>query len=345
VSAPGPAPRVSIVVPCRNERDSIGTFLESALAQRGIPGGFEIIVADGCSDDGTREILDEWASRDHRLRVVENLAMTVSPGLNAAIRLARGAIIVRMDVHSVYAHDYVLECVSALENTGAQNVGGPALTLARTPFQRANAAAYASPFSVGGARFHNPGYEGPVDTVTYGCWRRDTLMELGLFDEDLVRNQDDELNLRLTRRGGRIWQTPRIRSWYQPRSSLSAVFRQYFQYGYWKVRVIRKHRLPASWRHLVPVAAIGAAFALAVAGLFDRRAWYALAALVTVYVGLSAGASVLASRNARSWTVIPWLPLVFAAYHAGYGLGFALGLFDQLTRRGSGSSSVTSLTR
>src|SRR5262249_25260654 len=118
---------------------------------------------------------------------------------------------------------------------------------------RAIAAAFRSPFSAGGANSHDPRHEGPVDSVYLGCWRRDVFSRVGLFDEELVRNQDDEWNLRLIRSGGTIWQSPRIRSWYRPRASLAALFQQYRQYGYWKVRVIQKHRRPASPRHLVPV--------------------------------------------------------------------------------------------
>ena len=118
--------------------------------------------------------------------------------------------------------------------------------------QNAIAVAYHSKFAVCNARFHNSKFEGIVDTVPYGCYKTTTLLQIGMFDEDLARNQDDELNLRLTRRGGIIWQSPCIKSWYYPRERLYQLFKQYMQYGYWKVRVIQKHRIPASWRHLIP---------------------------------------------------------------------------------------------
>lgn len=336
---------VSVIVPCRNERGAIEKFLESVFAQTDVAGGFEVIVADGDSDDGTRDVLLRWATREPRLQVVDNPRRTVSPGLNIAIHAARGDVIVRMDVHSVYAPDYIAQCLAALAGTGASNVGGPALTRAVTTFQRANAAAYRSPFSVGGARFHDPRYEGYVDTVTYGCWRRQTLLDAGLFDEELVRNQDDELNLRIVRSGGRIWQTPLIRSWYYPRSSLSALFRQYYQYGYWKVRVIRKHRIPASWRHLVPVSVLLLSIALLVAGFLDLRAWKLLAALAALYTGLVLAVSVFEARRAGDWKVLPWLPLVFVAYHWSYALGFSRGLLDRFSRGQRPARSAIGLTR
>lgn len=340
-----PVPSVSIVVPCRNERAWIERFLDAALRQQDVEGGFEIIVADGRSDDGTRQLLDERARSEDRLIVIDNPAGIVSTGLNAAIRRARGEIILRMDVHAEFAPDYVRECVKALVDSGAQNVGGPALTRAENRFQRANAVAYQSPFSVGGARFHDPGFEGYVDTVVYGCWRKTDLIELGLFDEDLVRNQDDELNLRLCRRGGRLYQTPRIRSWYFPRSDMRSLFRQYFQYGYWKVRVIRKHRLPASPRHLVPIFALLIGTALFAIGFWWRPAWLMLAMTVGAYACASLVASWVAANRAGDLHLVLLLPGIFLTYHAAYGLGFAAAMLDQLAGRNRPSSGATRLSR
>jgi hypothetical protein len=197
---------------------------------------------------------------------------------------------------------------------------------------------------VGGARFRNVAYEGPVDTVTYGCWRRETFDRFGLFDEELVRNQDDEHNLRVTRGGGRVWQSPSIQSWYRPRGSLAALFRQYMQYGYWKVRVIRKHRLPASVRHLVPGLFLAAVVLLGLAAPFWAPALWAWVALVGLYLGGVGVASLLTSRRA-GWDLLPTLPAVFWCYHFGYGYGFLRGLLDSLLGKGKPGAVFTSLTR
>jgi len=327
-----PAVDVTIVSACRNEVRHIETFLDSVARQEHDGLTLEVIVADGASDDGTGQILAEWARRSNVMRIVENPERIVSTGLNRAIRAARGAIIVRMDVHTEYAPDYVRECVALLERTGADNVGGPARTRATGTLPRAIAAAYHSRFSTGGARFHDENFEGPVDTVTYGCWRASTLERLGLFDENLVRNQDDELNLRTTRAGGVVWQSPRVRSWYSPRPSFGALFRQYFQYGFWKVAVIRKHRLPGSWRHLVPGAAVllGAALVVAwLAAVLTRSPWAGTIAAVSLvlalgYVACSAVASAMAARR-HGWDLLPLLPMAFAVFHVAYGLGFVAG--------------------
>ena len=335
---------VSIVIPCRNEFHSIRGFLDSLLKQdlEGIDA--EVIVADGASDDGTREWLEAYREQHPHIRVIENRGLIVSTGLNAAIRTSRGDIIIRMDVHAQYRADYVRRCVELLESTGADNVGGPSIARGDGYVGRAIAAAFQSPFSVGGARGHQPTYEGPVDTVFLGCWRREVFERVGLFDESLVRNQDDELNLRLSRAGGRIWQSPEIVSHYQTRSSMSRLFRQYFQYGFWKVAVIRKHRIPASWRHLVPGAFVfmnlvffAAVLYKALTG-FSVLSWplTAWAAMDVVYAVLSILAAWSTARRA-GWDLFPMLPVVFATYHTAWGLGFILGMLHFSRKQGDGS--------
>jgi hypothetical protein len=287
-----------------------------------------------------------------------------------------------MDAHTEYATDYVRECVAILQESGADNVGGPARTRPQTYMEKAVAAAYHSSFSVGGARFHDMNYKGYVDTVTYGCWPRSTFEKFGLFDEELVRNQDDEHNLRITRGGGKIYQSPNIKSWYRPRGTLAALFMQYLQYGYWKVRVIQKHKLPASWRHLVPGAfllTLAVLFLLSIFSfLFSAFApnsqlsalsipisifsfpwpvkWAAyftgqvsafsfsfLAALGAYLLAVLVASVVTVAKT--EWKLLPVLPLVFGCYHFGYGFGFLRGILDFVILRRGASVSFTKLTR
>jgi cellulose synthase/poly-beta-1,6-N-acetylglucosamine synthase-like glycosyltransferase len=263
---------------------------------------------------------------------VDNPQKTTPCGLNAAIRAARGEIIARIDAHTQYAPDYLRHCVEVLQETGADDVGGPWIARGRTYLQRCIAAAFNSAFAVGGARGHRSSYEGPIDTVYLGCWRREILERIGLFDEEFVRNQDGELCFRLLRAGGRIWQSPRIRSWYSPRDSLVGLFRQYFQYGYWKIRVIRKHRSLAAWRHLVPGAFVASVVVLGALAPFFVSAIVALAAVLGAYLTAVTLAS-LKTAASSGWGMLPALPLVFASYHIGYGLGFVFGVWDFLLRR------------
>ncbi len=348
-------PTVSIVVPCRNEAKAIDAFLNSLLNQEMENINWEAIIADGMSNDGTRRVLEQF-SREHRqIRIIDNPSRIVSTGLNACIRAAAGDIILRMDVHTEYKSDYVRRCVEALRKTNAANVGGACVAIQTGYVGRAIAAAFHSPFAVGGARWHQPTYEGPVDTVHLGCWRREVLEQIGYFDETLVRNQDDELNLRLTRGGGTIWQSPDIVSWYHPRSSLGALFRQYFQYGFWKVAVIRKHRLPASWRHLVPGTFVLVNFAVLAAALLGMLfasgpfSWFTGAGMgMDLVYAVAALIAAFGAAKKHGWILFPILPLVFSIYHFAYGLGFLFGIFyfSKKPRDGRyGESVFTVLTR
>ena len=337
---------VSIVMACRNEIRHIQEVIASLEAQTFGDMSWEALIADGMSTDGTREYLDQVSATSAHIRVITNPGRIVSTGLNAAIREARGEFVIRMDAHTTYAPDYCHRSIEVLLETGADNVGGAARTTARGRMSRAISAAYHSRFSTGGAPFHQPDYEGWADTVPYGCWRRETLIRLGLFDEQLVRNQDDELNLRLLRAGGRIWQSPQIQSWYSPRPSLSALFKQYSQYGFWKVLVIRKHRLPGSIRHLVPVLFVVANTVIpAVAGFSTLADWHnaagaALAAwllMIAAYGLLTLLASIDAASK-HGWDLLPYLPASFATFHFSYGLGFAAGLIGTARKQGPGSS-------
>jgi GT2 family glycosyltransferase len=296
------------------------------------------------SDDGTRRILERLADEDERLRVIDNPGRIVSTGLNTAIRVAHGRIIIRMDAHTEYAPDYVRQCLVVLEETGADNVGGPWIAKEFGFVDLAIAAAFQSPFSVGDRRGHDPGYEGTLDTVYLGCWRREVFDRVGLFDEELVRNQDDEFNLRLTRAGGTIWQSPRIRSWYRPRSSLVALFRQYMQYGYWKVLVIQKHRIPASVRHLVPGCFVLLLVVLLLASFWWSAAVWGWLGLIGVYSVCNVAASLLTAAR-QEWKLLPVLPLVFACYHFGYGCGFLRGIWDFVIVRRGPDRTYTELTR
>jgi glycosyltransferase involved in cell wall biosynthesis len=341
-TVPETAPSLSIVVPCRNEAAAIRGCLTSILEQERLPEDCEILVADGMSDDGTRAHIKEMERADPRVRLVDNPARTTPQALNIAIRAARGDVIIRMDAHTVYAADYVAECLRVLQETGADNVGGPMLTRAGGYVQRAVAAASHSRFAVGNSSHHQPAYEGWVDTVPYGCYRRSSLLDIGLFDEELVRNQDDELNFRLVQAGGRIWQSPRIRAWYAPRSSWRRLFHQYFQYGYWKVRVIQKRGRAASPRHWAPGAFTATLALLIVPATLLPTARWALGALLALYAG---GVCLAATTSAirAGWSLWPGLCVTFPCYHFGYGIGFLAGVWDFSIRSRAGR--FTSLTR
>ncbi len=349
---PGRKHMISIVVPCRNEVRTIKPFLESLFKQDLEGLDYEVIVADGMSDDGTHEILEKAQEEDPRIRLIDNPSRIVSTGLNAAIYAAHGDIVIRMDVHTEYKEDYIRRCVEVLDMTGADNVGGACIAKGKGYVGTAIAAAFQCAFAVGGARWHRPSHKGLVDTVHLGCWRREVLQRIGFFDESLARNQDDELNLRIVRAGGTIWQAPEIVSWYHPRSSFASLFRQYFQYGFWKVAVIRKHRLPASWRHLVPGTFVLAncvflaALILRGSSVLTWPSWSANvgAGMDAIYLCASLFFALITARE-KGWVLFPLLPLVFAIYHLAYGVGFLAGTVYFSTRPRYLASRETVFTR
>jgi glycosyltransferase involved in cell wall biosynthesis len=329
-----PDVQVSVVVPCRNEIRHIRSFLDSVFRQELGRIKMEILIADGMSDDGTRQVLSEFENRFASLRVIENTKKTASPGLNRAIREAEGEIIIRMDAHTQYAPDYVRTCVEVLNETNADNVGGPALTFADGYLAKAIACAFQTRFARGGGKHRDARYEGSVDSVPYGCWRKSTLERIGLFDEMLVRTQDYELNARIISRGGTVWQSPKIVSWYRPRARLSRLFRQYFQYGFWKVAVIRKHGRLASWWNFVPGTCLlaGSGFLLCAAGaslggsVRLRNAFLGeWLAFVALYLIASSSAAFSVARR-EGWKFLLSLPVIFAVFHLSFALGFLLGI-------------------
>lgn len=327
--------RISAVIPCRNEQGYIDRCLESLLAGQQPEGGMEVLVCDGMSDDGTRETVNAMSAADPRIRLVDNPGRTVPHAMNAGIEAARGEIIVRIDAHTEYADDYVVRCVAALDRTGADVVGGPWKARGRGYVGRAIAAAFGSPFGMGGGKAHDSQYDGPVDTVYLGCWRRERLIELGQFDPELTRNQDDELNLRIHRAGGTVHQDSAIRSVYTPRNSLAKLFRQYGQYGFWKVRVIQKHRMPASIRHLVPAGFVLAVVLGAILSFLHPWLAWLYAGFWALYLLADLVASVKCAAS-HGWDLLPGLLLVFFIFHFAYGLGFLRGVWHFLILRRGG---------
>ncbi len=320
-------PFVSVLVPVRNEAAHVERTVAAILGQDYPADRLEILFSDGRSTDATRSILERAAARDPRLVVVDNPGGIVSTGLNAALRVARGAFVVRVDGHTEIAPSYVRACVEALERTGADNAGGRMTAVGEGAFGRAVAAATSSRFGVGGARFHYSDREEWVDTVYLGAWPRAVFARVGLFDEELVRDQDDEFNYRLRAAGGRILLTPAVASRYAVRGTPRALFRQYFQYGFWKVRVLQKHAAQMRPRQFAPplfvlALLLAAALALAVPAAPAARA--PLAALATAYLAADLVAATVEARRQRANPAL--LALVFPILHVAYGTGFLAGL-------------------
>ncbi len=313
----GATPSVAVVMPVRDEAAHLAESVGAVLAQR-YDGPLEVCLAVGPSSDGTERIAEDLASADHRVRVVANPEGTTPAGLNAAISATSGEVVVRVDGHAVLPEGYVGRAVELLAETGADNVGGVMAAVGDTPFTRAVATAMTSRFGTGDARFHTGGPPGPVDTVYLGVFRRDTLERVGLYDPSLVRAQDAELNHRIRVDGGVVYFHPDLEVTYRPRSSLSALARQYFHYGRWRRVVVRRHPDSLAWRQAIPPATLLGLLGGVVLGLTGRRiGWLAPAGYAAATLGVSA-----AEGRDLDPVAQRWLPLAYATMHLSWAAGF-----------------------
>jgi succinoglycan biosynthesis protein ExoA len=329
-------PFVSVILPIRNEARFIQRGLEAVLGQDYPPDRLEVIVADGMSTDGTREVVGSFQARHPNVRVVDNPKRIVPTGLNVAIRLAKGEILVRVDGHCEIAPDYVRRCVEHVRDEGVEGVGGPLETVGETYLARVIAAAMSTPFGVGNSAFRTaPNRTMLTDTVAFPAYTRAAVEKAGPFDEEMVRNQDDEYNYRLRKLGAKLLLAADVRSRYYSRSSLRSLWRQYLQYGYFKVRVLQKHPLQMRPRQFVPALFVAALLVSVVPAPFVPFVWYAPAALAGLYLLANLGASAITAAQ-KGWRLFPVLPVVFATLHLSYGLGFWGGLVRFWNRWGEG---------
>lgn len=321
-------PSVSVILPIRNEARRIGDCLSALSAQVYPNNRLEIICAEGCSTDGTREVIERAAARDTRIRVVDNPSGRTPDALNAALAAARGDVIALMGAHALAPPDYVALCVAALQRTGAWCVGGRLLKVGDGPNSAAIAAATSSRFGVGNSAHHYAISARSVDSVFPGCWPRWVFDRIGGFDPELTRNQDDELSYRIRQLGGTIWFDPLISVRYHTRESHQRLFEQHRQYGFWRVRVLLKHPRSARWRHFVPAALVASPFVGAIG-----RGIPGIRGAATVGLGAYVVATLtISARIAHSRPDMQAMEVAkaFAAMHLGYGIGFWQGVLHFL---------------
>ena len=337
--AVGASPLVSVILPIRNEAHYIAGSLGAVLAQDYPADRMEVLVVDGMSTDGTREIVESMRTSFPRVHLIDNTRRIAPTALNAAIARARGEVLVRVDGHCEIDRDYVSRCVEHLRNDGVDGVGGPLQTIGESLAARCIAVAMSSTFGVGDSAFRTVNNKTMLaDTVPFPAYTRNIVERVGLFDEELVRNQDDDYNYRLRKIGAKVLLAADVRARYYSRSSLRSLWRQYFQYGYWKVRVMQKHPRQMRPRQFIPPLFVGALLlSLAVASFsFILGSWFALpfglAAGSYALANLAASASIIARRS--DWSLFWLLPIAFAILHVGYGLGFLVGLVKFRNRWG-----------
>lgn len=314
-----------------NEAEHVEQFVADVAAQD-FKGEVELLVADGGSTDSSVELLQAVADRSSvPLVVLENPARWVSQGLNACIRRATGDLLVRLDCHSRYRSDYLRHCAEVAEDEpDAAAVGGIVVPEGRTSMERAVACAMDGPFGgIGWMRDTDRPMRRDSDVITYGAFRPETFRRVGLFDESLLRNQDDELSNRIRLNGGRLVLDSAIKVFYTPRGSLRGVARQYFQYGYWKVAVMRKHRRLISPRSVAPLAFLISVVVFAPAAVRFPSARRLLGAEVALYAASALFFGATSVRRRREpWGLLPQVLAVFPTFHISYGIGMARAWMD-----------------
>jgi succinoglycan biosynthesis protein ExoA len=319
------SPFVSVIIPVRNEERFIAQCLQSVVDQDYSKERMEILVVDGGSEDRSPEIVaefsNEFSSRYPTIKLLDNPKLNAPAGLNLGIREARGDIIVRVDGHCLLAPDHVSQCVRCLRETGADNVGGLMQAVGQNCVEQAIALAISSFFGSGGSKFHYAATEQYVDTVYLGAFRRSVFDKVGFFNERLVRNQDYELNYRIRAAGGKIFLSPAIKSSYYGRSTLGDLWRQYFQYGFWKLEMIQMHPRSVQPRHLAAPLFVFCLFATGLLSLAHRGFLSLFLLAISIYLLVSLLSSLLIAHR-QGWQYFPLLPVAFAVMHFSWGLGF-----------------------
>lgn len=318
--------KVSIIVPCYNEQATIPLLLQAIYDQTYPRDSLEVVIADGLSTDRTPDAVAKFQSghSDLAVQLVSNPKRNIPAGLNVALAAATGEIVVRLDAHSVPAQDYVACCVRDLDQHLGDNVGGvweihPG---AATFIADAIAAAAAHPLGVGDALYRFTSKAGLVDTVPFGAFYRAYLQQLGGYDETLLTNEDYELNTRIRLRGGKVYLDPEIRSVYFSRSTLGGLAVQYFRYGYWKLRMLKRYMATLRWRQALPPLFAASVIILILASLFLPLArWLLLVELGLYWLALMAG-SLPVARKKHDLRFIIGVPLAIATMHLSWGAGF-----------------------
>ena len=310
-----PLPAISVILPVLNEESHLEGAVLSVLSQD-YRGPLEIILALGPSRDRTNEIATKLASQDNRVKLIDSPTGKTAAGLNLALAASKSPVVVRVDGHAQIPKNYISLIVEILNKTGAVNVGGVMAAVGTTAFERAVAGAMRSPLGVGASRFHTGGEAGEVDTVYLGAFRREALVAIGGFDERFTRAQDWELNFRLRENGGVIYFDPRLHVTYRPRSSLSALAKQYFEYGRWRRVVSRRHSGTINYRYLAPPFALLGFSASLVLGIALSSIFFIPALVYLLFVVL---ASLKISTSIGEYLL---LLLVIPTMHFAWGAGF-----------------------
>jgi len=323
------SPFVTIILPCRNEEKFIGPCLDSIIANDYPKNNLEILVIDGMSDDKTRKILKDYSQKYNFIKIIDNPKKFIPLALNIGVKNAKGEFIVRMDAHSVYNKNYISKCIKYLKEYEVDNVGGiwKIMPSEKTLINKAIVLASSSFFGAGNAHYRTGYSKGLkfVDTVFGGCYKKDVFKKIGLYNENLVRSEDMEFNLRLKKAGGKILLAPEIVTRYYPKSTLKEFFKHNFLDGIWTIYPL-KFGLSLKLRHYIPFVFIFSLIVPLTLSVFFKPMIYLFLFIIGLYLFTSLFFSISIAIKEKNFGLVFLLPLAFACRHFGYGLGSLVGL-------------------
>jgi succinoglycan biosynthesis protein ExoA len=322
--------KVSVIVPCFNEQETILQLLEAVLNQSYPLNEIEVIIADGLSTDHTRDLISAFQDThpNFTIRIIDNKKRIIPSGLNRAIEAAQGEYILRMDAHSIPDRDYIKFCINGLEKELGDNIGGiwKIQPGAKNWIAKAIAVAASHPLGVGDALYRIGGKAQEVDTVPFGAFRRELINKIGMFDETLITNEDYEFNTRVRQSGGKVWLDPSIRSVYFARSSIKELAHQYWRYGYWKAQMLRKYPKTLRWRQVIPPLFVLALISLGLLSLIWYFASLLLVIIVLLYTTVIIILGFKMSINHKDFSMTIGVPFAIVTIHLSYGSALLWGL-------------------
>lgn len=331
-------PFVSIIIPCYNEEATIHKLLEALRAQTYPLAQMEVVISDGFSTDGTRDVIAGFKKQnaDLSVRVVDNKAKTIPSGVNQAIRESSGEILIRLDAHSMPIPEYVARCVEAHQAGKGDNVGGvwEIRPGADTWVAESISFAAAHPLGVGDAMYRLNAKAGAVDTVPFGSFRRELIQKIGAFDESLLANEDYEFNTRVREAGGTVWLDPAIRSVYFSRSTFGKLAGQYWRYGFWKFKMLKRYPHTLRWRQALPPVFVLALLTLIVLSLGLAVARVLLVLQLFVYFFVLGLAGLRLAMKTRKGFLFWGLPFAIATMHIAWGMGFLWSGISSMFKNG-----------
>ncbi len=332
----------SVIVPCYNEEMTIALLLDAIYHQTFSHQHLEVVIADGLSKDQTRDRIAQYQEEhpDLSIQVIDNPQRIIPAALNRAIQHATGEYILRLDGHCMPHRDYVELCLRALQEGRGNNVGGvweifPSTRTGEAPtaIARGIAAAAAHPLGIGDAKYRYSKQAQSVETVPFGAYRRDYIVELGGYEETLLTNEDYELNARMRKRGGVIWLDPAIRSVYFSRPTLTSLMEQYWRYGFWKARMLRLHPRTLRWRQALPPIFVLSLITFAVLSIWSRIALILLMVEIGLYFLILLGVGAQMALKKKDWGVLFTMPLAIIVMHLTWGSAFIFSMMSSILKK------------